>query len=106
MSGEDTTQNLPSGQNFETRVLAALSDITTRLERLEAKQYDTKPIWERALAEITEVRQEVAEVRQELRDFRDETRRNFKILNEDIFNVRSEQRRLDDRQTRLEGPTQ
>ena len=30
--------------------------ILTRLDRLEAKQYDTKPIWERALAEIFEVK--------------------------------------------------
>jgi predicted nucleic acid-binding Zn-ribbon protein len=28
------------------------ADFNTRLERLEAKQYDTKPIWQQALAEI------------------------------------------------------
>lgn len=99
MSSEDTTQDLPGGQNFETRVLAALADIGQRLGNLEAKQFDTKPIWERALAEIMDARRD-------LQDFRDETRRNFRILNDDIFNVRGEQRRLEDRLTRLEGPTQ
>ncbi len=55
MSTEDPTQNLPGAQSFETRVLSALADLAQRLDRLEAKQYDTKPIWERALAEIVEV---------------------------------------------------
>ncbi len=59
MSSEDPTQNLPDGQSFETRVLAALANITERLEKLEAKQYDTKPIWERALAEIVATRREL-----------------------------------------------
>ncbi len=59
MSSEDPTQKLPDGPSFETRVLAALANITERLEKLEAKQYDTKPIWERALAEIVATRREL-----------------------------------------------
>lgn len=59
MSSEETTKGLPGAQSFESRVLAALADITRRLESLEARQYDTKPIWERALAEIIETRREL-----------------------------------------------
>jgi predicted nucleic acid-binding Zn-ribbon protein len=59
MSTEDPTQNLPGSQSFESRVLSALQDINARLERLESKQYDTKPIWEQALAEIMETRREL-----------------------------------------------
>jgi predicted nucleic acid-binding Zn-ribbon protein len=40
-------------------VLSTLQDITARLERVGAKQYDTKPIWEQALAEIMETRKEL-----------------------------------------------
>ncbi len=48
---EETTQEQNGARPFEERVLAALADLQTRftgfedrLERLEAKQYDTKPI--------------------------------------------------------------
>jgi predicted nucleic acid-binding Zn-ribbon protein len=55
LPAEGTTGQLPGSQSFESRVLSALQDINARLERLESKQYDTKPIWERALAEILSV---------------------------------------------------
>jgi hypothetical protein len=38
-----------------------------RITKLEERQFDTKPIWERALAEIAESRAEVAASRSELR---------------------------------------
>src|SRR5882724_12348775 len=74
---EDTTQNLSDGRSFEERVLARFDafdarfdsidarfsqidqrfdSVDARLEKLESRNYDTKPIWERALAEITETR--------------------------------------------------
>jgi trans-2-enoyl-CoA reductase len=46
--------------NEETKPLTVdmkLDLILTRLAALEAKAYDTKPIWERALAEILEVKE-------------------------------------------------
>jgi predicted nucleic acid-binding Zn-ribbon protein len=56
---EETTQEQNGARPFEERVLSALAemraDFNTRLERLEAKQYDTKPIWQQALTEIMEV---------------------------------------------------
>jgi DNA repair exonuclease SbcCD ATPase subunit len=66
---EETTQEQNGARPFEERVLSMLSemraDFNTRLERLEAKQYDTKPIWQQALTEIVETRAEVAEVRKQ-----------------------------------------
>jgi len=60
---EEPTQNLPDKRSFEERVFARFDafdarfdSIEARLERLESRSYDTKPIWERALAEITETR--------------------------------------------------
>jgi hypothetical protein len=38
-------------------VLARLDGVDGRLAALEAKAFDTRPIWERALAEILEVKE-------------------------------------------------
>src|SRR2546430_5567705 len=60
---EEITRNLPDKRSFEERVFARFDafdarfdSIEARLEKLESRSYDTKPIWERALAEITETR--------------------------------------------------
>lgn len=42
-----------------TNIESRLDGVKSRLQNLEAKQYDTKPIWERALAEIAETRAEM-----------------------------------------------
>ena len=67
---EENTQNLPDTRSFEERVFArfdaidaGLRDLNTRVERLEAESerraVETKPIWERALAEIVALGQKV-----------------------------------------------
>ena len=57
---EEPTQEQPGARRFEERVLSLLAemraDFNERLEKLEARGYDTKPIWERALAEIVAVK--------------------------------------------------
>ena len=70
----DPTKDMPNKPSFEDQVLSRLDAIDARLTALETQSQqralDTKPIWERALAEIVEVKQEMrqglAEVRQEL----------------------------------------
>ena len=68
---EDPTRELPDNRSFEERVFARFDRIDARLDRvearldgldirvhaLEARALDTKPIWERALAEIVEVKE-------------------------------------------------
>ncbi|HXD30692.1 MAG TPA: hypothetical protein VN643_06235 [Pyrinomonadaceae bacterium] len=100
MSEEDT-QNLNGGRSFEERVFArfdavdsrfdstdsrfdsvdlAIRDLDGRVQTLEARSYDTKPIWERALAEILETRRELGETKNEVVEVRRElvdTRRYF-----------------------------
>jgi chromosome segregation ATPase len=63
---ENTTQNINDGRSFEERVFARfdatdaqLKDVDERLQKLEARAYDTKPIWEQALKEIVETRREL-----------------------------------------------
>jgi chromosome segregation ATPase len=67
---EGRTKNLNDKRPFEERVFARFDafdirfdGVEARLERLEARSYDTKPIWERALAAITETQQEVGEIK-------------------------------------------
>lgn len=67
---DDTTKDLPapeSGSDKLDQILSRLSMIEQRLETLETKTYDTRPIWERALAEILEIKNENAEIKTEIR---------------------------------------
>ena len=63
---EDKTADMSGPRSFEERVFARfdaldrrLDNFAARLERLEAKSYDTKPIWEQALAELLALRKYV-----------------------------------------------
>jgi DNA repair ATPase RecN len=92
MSDEDSTQSLPT---FEERVLSTLASIEQRLtsleEQAERKALETKSIWERALAEIVELRQE-------MRDGFEDIESKIGVLNEDVLRLRSlelRQRRFD-----------
>jgi chromosome segregation ATPase len=60
---EEPTQNLSETRSFEERVFMRFDAVDSRLERLESRSYDTKPIWERALKEIHETRMELGEVK-------------------------------------------
>jgi chromosome segregation ATPase len=60
---EETTRELPDRFSFEQGVLARFDSIDERLERLESRSYDTKPIWERALQQIMETHVEVSELK-------------------------------------------
>ena len=70
---EETTHNMPDGRSFEERVFARfdaidarLNEVDGRLLGLEQKSYDTKPIWERALAEILTVSEKLDTVERKL----------------------------------------
>ena len=104
---EDTTKKFPQVVNgsFEERVLAhleamqaSLQDIDERVQRLEAKAYDTKPIWENALKEIADTR---IELRSELR----KVGRKVDALNGTLLEIRVDLRDLDDRLLKLEPQT-
>ncbi|HEX8473131.1 MAG TPA: hypothetical protein VF666_03805 [Pyrinomonadaceae bacterium] len=70
---EETTKNMSDRRPFEERVFARFDALTSglqgldaRLQNLEARAHDTKPIWELALKEIMETRRELADTRREL----------------------------------------
>ena len=118
---EEITQNRPDGRSFEERVFARFDAIDARLDavdgrldgmdarlnsmdgRLEAleiqaerRALETKPIWERALAEILEVKEGLYNVE-----------RKLDVLSSDIVKVRADQGHLGRRLDKLEAkPTQ
>ena len=76
--------------------------LDTRVQALEARALDTKPIWERALAEILDVKQGVGEVKEGVEDIK----RKIDLLSLDVVQVRADQRRVDKRMDSLESRPQ
>jgi chromosome segregation ATPase len=74
------------------RMEARLDEMDRRLQVLEEKAYDTKPIWERAVAEILELREDVHTLD-----------RKFNIVTRDLITLRAEQTRLEDRMDKIES---
>ena len=63
---EDKTKNMNDSRSFEERVFARFDAVDERFQRiegnleirirkLEARQYDTKPIWEQVLVALAEI---------------------------------------------------
>lgn len=95
---KDIIQEMPDARSFEERVFARfdaidarLDGVEARLQKLEEKAYDTKPIWERALAELMIVSQKV-----------DSIERKLNVMNRDMLALRADQDRLEDRLDKLE----
>lgn len=77
------------------RVEAQLDSLDIRVQALEAKALDSKPIWERALAEILEVKQRVESIE-----------RKFDVLTLDMMQLRGDQRGVGKRMDALESRSQ
>lgn len=81
--------------NLEIRldkVEVRLDDVDVRLQALEAKAYDTKPIWERALTEILALGKKI-----------DRLDHKVDELAVDLLNLRARQSQLEDRMVGLES---
>ena len=68
---------------MEARFDARFDSLDSRVQALEARRLDTKPIWERALAEILNVKDRVENIE-----------RKFDLLTIDMMQLRGDQRRL------------
>ena len=99
---ENRTRDLPDNRSFEERVFARFDGLDSRVQALEARALDTKPIWERALAEMLDVKQGVAEVKEGVED----VKRKIDLLSLDIVQVRADQRRVEKRMDTLESRSQ
>lgn len=99
---EERTRDLPDNRSFEERVFARFDRVDARLDgldirvhALEARALDTKPIWERALTEILEVKKGVEDLN-----------RKIDVINQDVLQVRADQRRVEKRMDGLEPGVQ
>jgi tetrahydromethanopterin S-methyltransferase subunit B len=100
---EETTQNIPDGRSFEDRVFARLDSIDERLKSLETqaeqRALETKPIWERALAEILEVKERLGALEQ----VSNQMVRKIDVLGKDMLTLRADQTGVENRLDRLES---
>jgi hypothetical protein len=121
---EETTQNISNNNSFEERIFARLDALDARFDAIDARlqsfdsrlqaleiqaekrALETKPIWERALAEIVEVKAEIIEVKERLDSLEQLSRqivRKFDILTRDMITLRADQSDLEDRVEKLES---
>jgi chromosome segregation ATPase len=100
---EEITQNIPDGRSFEERIFARLDAIDGRLQALEnqaeRRALETKPIWERALAEILEVKERLTSLEQ----LSTQMMRKIDVLGKDMLTLRADQTSIEDRLDRLES---
>src|SRR6185436_16344624 len=113
------------GRSFEDRVFARFDSIDARLDavdarfdgvgssirildervqNLEARSYDTKPIWERALADILETKNEVSEMRRELVTTKKTLIRRMDLVLLTSAESRADLQDMKDRVEKLEPP--
>jgi chromosome segregation ATPase len=99
---EESTQNMHDGRSLEERVLARLDAIDARLQSLEnqaeRRALETKPIWERALAEIIEVKERLGALEQ----VSNQMVRKIDVLGKDMLTMRADQTGVEDRLDKLE----
>lgn len=104
---EEPTQDMPDGRSFEDRVFARFDALDARLTRLkdeaERRAFETKPIWERALAEILEVCQGLNEFRREVNDALRDLSRKIGVLGNDMIQLRADQSHVESRLDNLES---
>ena len=122
---EEITQPLPNGvlklivarfdsvdkrlDSIDSNVHSLDARLTAVEEKVDRRMQETRPIWERALAEIAGLRAEMQEgfekVHGELNHGQRRIDRKVDILNHDILEVRADLLHLDERVTRLEPET-
>jgi chromosome segregation ATPase len=87
-------------QSLDGRV----QSLDTRVQNLEARSYDTKPIWERALAEIIETKANVAEMRRDLTATKKTLIRRMDLVLLTSAESRADLQDMKDRVEKLEPP--
>ncbi len=103
---EDRTEPLnPNGQlsQLVAAVRGLQAEITELKEKVETRLYDTRPIWERALAELSELREGQGQIRAQVDELRvrvdelrtqvDELRAQLGELRDDFNHFRAETNR-------------
>lgn len=119
---EDTTQRLPNSEDDRlTQVLTAVVNLYSKVDglsnkveglerKVEERLYDTRPIWEKVQADITQLQEGQKRFDEKLEALRDDMRtgfrnlkRQFGVLNETFMEVRADYKDLDNRVYKLES---
>lgn len=125
---EEHTQNIPDSRSFEERVFARFDVVDShldsvdsrrdaidlrfdaldsRLQKLETeserRSLEIKPIWERALAQILELRQGFGDFRGEVHDAFHDISRKIGVIGNDMMQLRADQTHVETRLGNLES---
>lgn len=94
---------MPDERSFEQRLFARLDALDARLQSLEnqaeRRAMETRPIWERALAEILEVKERLGS----LERLSDQMVRKIDVLGKDMLTPRADQTGIENRLDKLES---
>lgn len=94
---------MPDGRSFDDRVFARFDAIDARLQTLEnqaeQRALETKPIWERALAEIIEIKERLNSLEQ----LSTQMMRKIVVLSRDMLTLRADHAGVEDRLDKLES---
>jgi hypothetical protein len=101
---EDLTKKLPKSDSEKlTWILTSVQAMETRLTELEQKVderlHDTRPIWQKVVADIGELSSEVKKIRTSQRD----GVRRMSILNDTLLGIQADYRDIYDRVRGLEN---
>jgi predicted nucleic acid-binding Zn-ribbon protein len=115
---DDVASRLDKVEHRLDGVESGLESVNARVEKLEMKQYDSRPAWEQAMAAIaetntrldqgfeqlrTEMKAEFATLRSEIDHSLHGVERKIDALNHNILQVQADQRYNDRRLEELEG---
>lgn len=112
---EDTTKKLgeqPNGRFDELfqMVQAIRSELSDLKQSIDARLYDTRPIWEKVQADIAQLQEGQKGLSERMEALRDDMRtgfrdlkRQFSVLNDTFLEVRADYKDLDKRVYQLES---
>lgn len=93
---EELTQGMNGGRSFEERVFgrfdavdSAIRDLDSRMQKLEIRAYDAKPIWEQAVKEIVETRRELSKRLDRIEAIAHETRADLRDAEDRVDKLES-----------------
>jgi hypothetical protein len=97
---EDLTKKLPASES--EKILSILKAIDTRLKTLEQtvaeRLHDTRPIWQKLVTNVGELRSEVTKIRTSQRD----VLRRISVVNDTLLGIQADYRDIYDRIEGLE----
>lgn len=102
MAEDDNTREL-SDRELLIRLYRAVSQMDERVQKLEAKSYDTQPLPANFAARFTALEERVGKIESSLLEFKVETRASFRALREDRLQEQQMRAQLEDRIALLES---